>query len=172
MPDFTIREARPADAAAIIAHVKRVADEPNNGISMSSAAEFAFTVEEEVTMIREAAEADNRLMIVAEAGGELIGSANCFGGQRGYAQTLSLGITVRREWRGQGVGRAMLQFMIDWCRANPAVHRLELWVFPDNPAAIHLYEKMGFQHEGNRRASYRKDGEFKDLLLMGMLFER
>ena len=172
MSDFVVREARTEDAAAIIAHVKRVADEPNNGISMSSADEFKYTVEEEAEIIRNAAAATNKLMVVAEANGEIIASANCFGGRHGYDQTLSLGITVRREWRGRGVGAAVMRFMIDWCQANPGVHRLELWVFPDNAAAIRLYEKMGFQHEGNRRSSYRKDGEFKDLMLMGMLFER
>jgi putative acetyltransferase len=79
---------------------------------------------------------------------------------------------VNRDWRDQGVGRAMMQYMIDWCRYNLAVHRLELWVFPDNPRAIHLYEKMGFQHEGNRRSSFLKEGRMRDLLLMAMLFER
>jgi putative acetyltransferase len=62
--------------------------------------------------------------------------------------------------------------MIDWCQSNPLVHRLELWVFADNDAAIRLYERLGFHHEGRRRASFLKDGHFKDLLLMGMLFER
>ena len=172
MSDFIVRKAHPDDAAAIIAHIKRVADEPNNGISMSSADEFTYTIEEEADIIRGAAEADNKLMVVAEADGEVIAVANCFGGQRGYNWTLSLGITVRQEWRRRGVGKAVMQYMIDWCQKNPSVHRLELWVFPDNPTAIHLYEKLGFEHEGNRRASYLKEGEYKDLLLMGMLFER
>jgi RimJ/RimL family protein N-acetyltransferase len=172
MSDFIVREARAEDAEGIIAHIKRVADEPNNGIAMSSADEFKMTLEEETELIKKAAESDNMLMVVAEADGEIIALANCFGGDRGYQWTLSLGITVRREWRGRGVGRAVMQYMIDWCRANSSVHRLELWVFPDNPVAIHLYEKLGFEHEGNRRASYLKDGDHKDLLLMGMLFER
>ena len=173
MTAFFVREATPDDAAAIIAHVRRVADEPNNGIAIASASEFTYTEDEERALIAKIAEADNRLMIVAEAEADaaIIGVASCNPGEGGYRHTLSLGITVNRDWRNQGVGRAMMAYMIDWCRQNPTVYRLELWVFPDNPRAIHLYEKMGFQHEGNRRASFLKAGQLLDLLLMGMVFE-
>jgi RimJ/RimL family protein N-acetyltransferase len=172
MVDFVIRQAQPDDAPAIIAHVKRIADEPDNGISISSSQDFRFTEQDERDLIAAAAVAENKLWLVAEAEDQIIGVAQCFGDRDGYAHTLSLGVTVRREWRDRGVGTAMLRHMIDWCRDNPAVHRLELWVYPDNPRAIHVYEKLGFQHEGNRRRSFLKDGKFKDLLLMGMLFER
>jgi RimJ/RimL family protein N-acetyltransferase len=172
MADYVVREARPEDAAAIIAHVKRVADEPNNGISISSAAEFTYTEDEEVAIIEKYTQADNALMLVAEASGQIIGVANCRGGDGGYYQTLGLGLTVHRDWRDRGIGSAMLRYMIDWCRANPVVHKLELWVFPDNPRAIHVYEKLGFEHEGNRRSAFLKEGRFRDILLMGMVFER
>ncbi|MAS32409.1 MAG: hypothetical protein CL610_00285 [Anaerolineaceae bacterium] len=169
---WQVREAVPSDAAGIVAHIRRIADEPNNGISISSATEFKFTEVDEVEIIKKYAESDNRLMLVAEVEKAIIGVANCRGSDGGYSHTLSFGITVNRDWRDRGVGTAMLRYMIDWCRANPVVHRLELWVFPDNVRAIHVYEKLGFQHEGNRRASFLKDGEFRDLLLMGMVFER
>ena len=171
MADFIVREAVPDDAAQMIAHVRQVADEPDNGIAISSASEFTYTEAEERDIIQQAAGADDRLMIVAEAGGHIIGIANCKAGSGGYQHAFSLGITVHRDWRDQGVGRAMMQYMMAWCRQNPLVHRLELWVFPDNPRAIHLYESMGFQHEGNRRSSFLKQGQFRDLLLMGMVFD-
>lgn len=172
MSAFSVREARPEDAAAIIAHVKRVADEPNNGIAIASAAEFKMTEEKEVQFIKEAAAADNALMIVAEADGQIIGVANCRGGNGGYYHTLDLGITVHSDWRNQGVGTAMMQHMVNWCRANPVVHKLELWVFPDNPRAFHVYEKVGFQQEGYRRSCFLKQGQYLDLILMGIVFER
>lgn len=161
MAEYIVREAQPADAAAMIAHIKRIADEPDNGISISSAQEFRVTEEEEIATIKRHAEAENALMVVAEAGGD-----------GGYYHTLGLGTTVHRDWRDRGVGSAMLRYMIDWCATNPAVHKLELWVFPDNPRAIHVYEKLGFQHEGNRRSCFLKQGVYRDLLLMGIVFER
>jgi RimJ/RimL family protein N-acetyltransferase len=173
MPAYHVREARPEDAAAIIAHVRQVADEPNNGISISSADEFQVTEEKEIEWTKEAAAADNALMLVAEAtDGQIIGVAHCRGGKGGYYHTLDLGITVKQNWRNQGVGTAMMQSMIDWCRANPVVYKLELWVFPDNPRAIHVYEKAGFQQEGRRRSCFLKQGQMLDLILMGIVFER
>ena len=172
MSAFHVREARPEDAAAIIAHVKRVADEPNNGISLGSADEFTVTEEREVEWIKEAAVANNALMLVAEADGQIIGVTNCHGGNGGYYHTLDLGITVNRDWRNQGVGTAMMQHLVDWCRANPVVHKLELWVFPDNPRAMRVYEKVGFQQEGYRRSCFLKQGQYLDLILMGIVFER
>ncbi len=172
MSNFSVRPARPTDAAQIITHIKAIADEPNNGISMSSAAEFTLTEEDEAKLIAERENSISALILVAEANGQIIGLANCQSARLGYKHTYDLGITIHRDWRDQGVGGAMLRSMIEWCHSNPNVRRLELWVFPNNPRAVHLYEKLGFQHEGVRRKSYLKDGEMLDLILMGMLFER
>ncbi len=148
-----------------------MADEPNNGIAMASAADFRYTLDEEQVVIARAAHADDRLFLVAELEGQIVGVATCNAGERGYLHTCTLGVTVRRELRHQGIGMALMQAMIDWARSSPEVHRLELWVFADNLPAIALYEKLGFEHEGRQRAAFWKEGEFKDLLLMGMLFE-
>ena len=172
MADFVVREAMPDDAVQVIAHIKRIADEPNNGISISSADEFRYTEEEESTIIAKAAASDDRLMIIAESKGEIIGVATCTPGNQGYRHTLGLGITVNAAWRDKGVGTTMLEHIVEWSQNNALVHRLELWVFPDNKRAINLYEKMGFEHEGSRRGCFLKDGKFQDLMLMGMIFER
>ena len=173
MGEYQIREAVPDDAPRIIAYMKTIADEPNNGIAMSSADEFTYTDEEEREIITQSLEDDTRLFLVAEANGEIISVANArpAGGRDGFRATVGMGITVHRDWRGQGVGTAVMRRMIDWCRENPKIHRLELDVFSDNPRAIHVYEKLGFEHEGVRREVFYKEGEFKTLMLMGMLFD-
>lgn len=168
---FRIREATPDDAAAVIAHARRIADEPNNGVSRSSAAEFTYTLEEEQAILAEAAETATSLFLVAEREGEIVGVASCRAGNRGYAATCTLGISVDQAHRRQGIATAIMQYMIDWARDNPAVHRLELWVFHDNERAIRLYEQLGFEHEGRQRAGFWKDGEYKDMLLMGIVFD-
>lgn len=38
----------------------------------------------------------------------------------------------------------------------------------DNQAAIHLYEKLGFQVEGRRSREFFIDGQFIDTLCMGL----
>src|SRR4051812_49170785 len=47
------------------------------------------------------------------------------------------------------------------------LRRLELIVFADNPRAIGLYEKLGFEHEGVMREFGFKRGQYLDAILMG-----
>jgi RimJ/RimL family protein N-acetyltransferase len=43
-------------------------------------------------------------------------------------------------------------------------------VWPHNDAAIGLYEKVGFEHEGLLRRHYRRsNGEHWDVIVMGLL---
>ncbi len=172
MTDYIVRPATPADAEGILNHHKLIADEPNNGVSFNSSDEVIWTIEEEQDVIQRYTEQDDRLFLVAEAQEKIIGVSDCHVvGGRGYAGTFSLGVSVHKAWRGRGVGTAMIVAMIDWCKNLPQSHRLELWVFTNNPRAIALYERLGFQKDGVRRQSYKKGHEYLDLLLMSMLFE-
>jgi RimJ/RimL family protein N-acetyltransferase len=48
------------------------------------------------------------------------------------------------------------------------VRKLELHVFPHNEPAIALYESLGFEREGYRKAHYRRDDGFQDAILMAL----
>ena len=50
--------------------------------------------------------------------------------------------------------------------------RVELTVRKDNRRAIALYRKVGFVSEGIKRAAFRVDGRYYDLLSMAVLFKR
>jgi putative acetyltransferase len=49
------------------------------------------------------------------------------------------------------------------------VRRIELTVFTDNAAAIHLYEKHGFVIEGTNRQYAFRDGQYADVYTMARL---
>ena len=61
--------------------------------------------------------------------------------------TASIGMSVAKTWRGQGVGSALMQACIDRAR-EARVHKLELQVFPHNEAALALYRKFGVRAGG------------------------
>ena len=78
-------------------------------------------------------------------------------------------MAVAREWRGQGVGAALLVAATDWARAR-GLHKLSLGVFAHNEAALGLYRKFGFVEEGRRSKHYRRSsGELWDSIEMGLL---
>ena len=103
---------------------------------------------------------------VAVAGGEVIGSIHLDASRHGFGE---IGMAVAREWRGRGVGSALLAAAIDEARRR-GLHKLVLSVFPHNEAAIALYRKHGFVEEGRRVKLYRRaNGELWDAIEMGLL---
>jgi [ribosomal protein S18]-alanine N-acetyltransferase len=104
--------------------------------------------------------------LVAVADAEIVGSIHLEPSRFGFAE---LGMAVAREWRGRGVGSALLAAAIEWAREHD-VHKVSLGVFPHNAAAIALYRKFGFVDEGLRVKQIRRaSGELWDVLEMGLL---
>lgn len=164
-----IREAQPEDAAAMIAYFRLIFAEP--GINLiTEVDEFSPTVEAEARFIRELARATNSLFLVAEIDDRIIGQLTLEGGRRrNVRHSAVLGITVARDWRGQGVGHKLLEQAIRWARDTRVLSRIELHVFARNAGAIRLYETFGFVVEGRRREAIMRDGQYLDDLVMGLM---
>lgn len=79
-----------------------------------------------------------------------------------------LGMGVLSDYRGQGIGRALLEAALQAAKAK-GISRIELTVRVDNERAKRLYESFGFVTEGLCRRHMRVDGEFKDSWLMALL---
>ena len=104
--------------------------------------------------------------LVAVAGGAIVGSIHVDASKHGFGD---IGMAVAREWRGRGVGSALLAAAIDWARER-GLHKLSLGVWPHNAAAIGLYRKFGFVEEGRRvKQCRRQSGELWDVIEMGLL---
>lgn len=56
---------------------------------------------------------------------------------------------VDPRYRGQGVGDALVAYVVDWSRAQGL--QCVLWVVEDNKPAIRLYERLGFVPTGRRQ---------------------
>ena len=103
---------------------------------------------------------------VAVAGAEIVGSLHLELSRHGFGE---IGMAVAREWRGRGVGSALLAAAIEWARER-GLHKLSLGVFAHNAPAIALYRKFGFVEEGRRLKHYRRaSGELWDAVDMGLL---
>ena len=164
-----IREARPEDAEQLIAHVRQLVAEPGINIPLTPD-EFKLTVEEERQALANSAAAENSVFLVAEIDSQLVGELNCKGGvRRATRHAVTLGISVRQEWRGQGIGAALMAEAIRWARQSDVVRRIELQVYARNEPAIRLYQKFGFEIEGRRRRVIYQNGEYLDDLVMALL---
>jgi putative acetyltransferase len=80
-----------------------------------------------------------------------------------------IGMAVRDDWQGKGVGSALMEAALDLADNWLNLTRIELHVYVDNAAGIALYEKFGFEIEGTHRRFAFRDGEYVDAYSMARL---
>lgn len=93
--------------------------------------------------------------VVALADGKIAG---CCGYTDSFHEAIIDNVVVAPEYRNCGIGRAMLQRLLETGYAA-GVEAYTLEVRASNLTAIHLYEKFGFQSEGVRPRFYEKPVE-------------
>lgn len=77
------------------------------------------------------------------------------------------GITIRKEWRGKGIGQELMKKTIaEATQKIKGLKIIELGVFANNPIAKKMYEKMGFVEYGRLPKGIKHRGEFVDHLYM------
>ncbi len=170
---FTVRQAVPADARGYIALIKAVLREQPPVDTPYAPTEFDPPVERIRDRIADVADEENSLFLVAEAGRKIVGTLTCGGGSlHADAHMTALGIYVAKDWRDQGIGRALMAHCVAWAHASPVVERVELEVYAQNARAIHLYEAFGFEREGVKRRLYYQAGKPIDMLIMALLLDK
>ena len=155
-----VRPAREGDLDAIVELLVEVAAE-----GRWIGTELPVDRERRRRRLREDLRRGDAVVLVAEAGGRIVGQLGMDVASYGVAD---FGMLVAEGWRGRGVGSALLRAAIERARQAGA-HKVALQVWPHNAAAIALYEKLGFQREGLLRRHYRRrNGELWDAVIMGL----
>jgi L-phenylalanine/L-methionine N-acetyltransferase len=110
--------------------------------------------------------------LVATVAGELVGNLGLTRFTRPRrAHVGEIGMGVRDDWQGKGVGSALLEAALDLADNWLGLRRIELHVHADNERAIALYRRFGFEPEGTHRAYAIRNGVYVDSLSMARLIE-
>ncbi len=109
--------------------------------------------------------------LVACAEGEVVGSLGLETSPTRWRMRHvgSLGMAVRDDWQGKGVGTALMRAALDLADDWLNLTRIELRVYVDNAAAVALYKKFGFEIEGTHRRLAFRGGEYVDAYSMARL---
>jgi ribosomal protein S18 acetylase RimI-like enzyme len=93
----------------------------------------------------------NRVMFVADEGGEWLGMAGCSlrGDEDGTLD--ATGLWVVPHARGRSIGERLIDVRMEWGRAHGA-RTMEVAITEINDIVIALYRKVGFAPTGRRRA--------------------
>ncbi|HET6892086.1 MAG TPA: GNAT family protein [Pyrinomonadaceae bacterium] len=73
------------------------------------------------------------------------------------------------QYRGKGFGSQAIRLLVRHGFRDLGLHRIYLHVLQNNLAAIRTYQKAGFQTEGCLRKAAFIDGQFLDVIVMGLL---
>jgi RimJ/RimL family protein N-acetyltransferase len=163
---FTIRSAQPDDAEAMLTYIRSVAEETEFFVIQPD--EFPPTVEAEQAWIQEHVDHPGKLLLLADVDGTIIGNVTFEAGAfRRISHRGNLGISVAKQWRGRGVGTALLVSLLEWATENSDIEKVCLDVFATNATAIGLYQKLGFIEEGRRINDIKRGADdYVDTVMM------
>lgn len=150
--NIIIEKASTKDAEAILEYLKQIGSETDN---LTFGAEgLPFTIEEETRHIKQLENSVNDVMFVAKDNDRIIGDATLNRLPRRMKHRGDLGISVLRKYWNNGIGSRLLREIINFAKGN-SFEVIDLQVRSDNVAAIHLYEKFGFQKIGTHKSFFK-----------------
>jgi RimJ/RimL family protein N-acetyltransferase len=168
-----IRTSIPSDAARFVEIMRAVAQE--RAYTIAEPDELDWTEHGKRGDIEAHLDKPGYLALSAEVDGavrgEIRGNVVGFlefenGRRRRTAHSGLFSIFIAKGWRGQGIGRALIEALLDWAAANPLIEKVTLATFSTNTSALALYEKIGFEVEGRCPRDMKIDGEYVDSVLM------
>lgn len=162
----TIRNARVDDVYEIIKIKKTVVTE---GVYMLREIEESnYRKEDEKRDIENHLSNIGSLYLAAEVNNDVIGFLEFQnGGLKRTAHTGMFSMFILKEWRECGIGKMLMEAMMNWAEANPLIEKVTLGVFSTNTRAHNLYKKFGFTEEGRCPKDMKlKDGSYIDSILM------
>lgn len=107
----------------------------------------------------------NHPLIVAENDGVVTGyaSLSSYREKQAYCSTTELSVYVHPDFRGQGVGKALMTEIISMARQDETVHTVVSVITTGNIASEKLHKSFGFVYSGTIREVGMKFGKYLDI---------
>lgn len=165
-----VKTPSPNEADKVLGFIKNTASESN--FLLKSPGDLKITVEEEKEFIASFDENSGYFLCVY-LNGEIIADCNLsFNRHLKCRHRGDIGIAVRKEYWGQGVGSILFEIMIELAKNKEGIEQLTLECLDTNERGLRLYKKYGFIETG-RRPKYIKqiDGSYNDEIVMTKFLE-
>lgn len=113
---------------------------------------------------------DRQLRLIAQVGGEAVGVVDLYDYSPSNSRAM-VGIAVLPEWRGKGLGLAMLRHASEYCRMRLSLHQLCAFVARDNEPSLRLFAAAGFKTSGCLRSWLKRGNAYEDAVILQLLFK-
>lgn len=144
-----IRTGKLDDAEIILELQRDVISENEYMIVVSE--EFDKTTEQQRNWLKKILESERETIIVADINGKVVG---WIGFQSRDLKRLShtgyFTTTIHKDYRGLGIGKMLINELLNWAEKNPLIEKVSLGVLSTNHRAIALYKSVGFIEEGRK----------------------
>lgn len=102
--------------------------------------------------------------------GQVVGQA-CLWGVDQHARSAHVGLALIKAARGQGIGREVVDLLLDYGFRVRGLHRLQCDTLADNAGMLATAEAAGFRREGLLRQAAWRSGKHVDEVVLGLLAE-
>ncbi|KAJ9156575.1 hypothetical protein NKR23_g1249 [Pleurostoma richardsiae] len=82
-----------------------------------------------------------------------------------------IGIQLAAPYQNKGYGGEAINWALDWAFKWAGMRKVEIGTASYNERAAHLYRKLGFVDEGRRRGVVFMNGEWFDMIGLGMMLD-
>jgi RimJ/RimL family protein N-acetyltransferase len=165
-----LKEGRPQDAKEYIQYINQAAGESIN--LTFGRGQYTVSLDKQAEEIEKLYESDNQLFLLAHIDGEIVGNLTFHCGTRPRTRhTGEFGISILQKYWGQGIGKYLIAYMLEWARETKTIYKINLRVLEENNRAIELYRKMGFIEEGRIKRGFFIGEKFYDAILMGICID-
>jgi len=167
-----IREVRPSDFEDIVttflSFFPEAETDPSFGLVLYRQRPSMEDERDWFSRVMSGIKEGNMIMMVAEVDSHVVGWCDV---RRVLPKSPAdhrgeFGICVKKEFRGQGIGEALMRAILEKCRGRFEV--IELGVFTNNQRAKKLYETFGFKKYGTREYAIKRGGGYlaEDLMYL------
>lgn len=168
--EYTFRTPRSDEAKNILESMAEIA--ASSPYIISTPESFrAKTLDSQIKWLEEAEKSDVAIIIAAfDSNERIVGLCN----GRSYSDAkrkhrAALGISVHPDVRGRGVGKKLMNILLERMKQFNGVKIIELDVMTQNTPALKMYEELGFKEAGVfPKAFILPTGEVVDNLSMFM----
>jgi ribosomal protein S18 acetylase RimI-like enzyme len=106
----------------------------------------------------------NNIMVFAVDGKKLVGMTGVFWGGSEKTKHIAtiFGVYVKKEYRGKGIGKLLLENIIKQIDSLKQIKKIKLSVTASQLPALSLYKKMGFELIGKSKNEIKVNGVYYD----------
>lgn len=146
--EITIRYPEILDAQAMTDYINTLSEE-RTFITYQGEKETPESEGKFLSSLLEKISNKKAVMLLVFANSDLVGISDVELGIRTGRHVGLLGISIAKEFRGEGIGKLLIEHLIKESKQNLVdLEIITLGVFSSNKLAINWYEKLGFIEEG------------------------